>query len=117
LNAPSPGDLYWAYIESEEPRRIIIVSRRKFNLGKYVVAVPFTSTNLDTRWNLRNCVPFKADSFGLSMDCVAQCEAITIIEKESIILNSGPFGKLDGEKWRLLVHAIGYVICAECEPE
>jgi hypothetical protein len=51
------------------------------------------------------------------MDCVAQCEAITIIEKEFIILNSGPFGKLDGEKWRLLVHAIGYVICAECEPE
>ena len=117
MNLPSPGELYWAYIESEEPRPIIVVSQRELNLGKYVVVVPLTSTNLEKRWSLRNCVSFKGGSFGLSKDCVAQCEAITFIEKESLILNSGPIGKLDGEKWRLLVNAIGYVICAECEPE
>ena len=114
---PLPGDLYWAYFESERQRPIIIVSQRKLNLGKYVVVVPLTSTNLEKRWNLPNCVSFKAKSFGLPMDCVAQCEAITFIEKEFIILNTGPIGTLDGEKWRLLLHAIGYVVCAVCEPE
>ena len=117
MNVPSSGELYWAYFESEHPRPIIIVSRRELNLGKYVVVVPLTSTNLEKRRNLSNCVLFKAGSFGLTMDCVAQCEAITFIEKEFIILNTGPIGKLDGEKWRLLLHAIGYVICAVCEPE
>ena len=117
MNVPSPGELYWAYFESEDPRPIIIVSQRKLNLGKYVVVVPLTSTNLEKRWNLPNCVSFKAKSFGLPMDCVAQCEAITFIEKEFIILNTGPIGTLDGEKWRLLLHAIGYVVCAVCEPE
>ncbi len=117
MNGPSPGELYWAYFKSGGRRPIIIVSQKRFNLGKYVVAVPLTSTNLKKRWNLPNCVPFKADSFGLKKDCVAQCEAITFIEKEFVILNTGPIGTLDGEKWRLLVHAIGYVICAVCEPE
>jgi len=46
LNVPSSGELYWAYFESEHPRPIIIVSRRELNLGKYVVVVPLTSTNL-----------------------------------------------------------------------
>ena len=117
MNVPSPGELYWSYFESERPRPIIIVSQRKLNLGKYVVVVPLTSTNLEKRWSLPNCVSFKAGSFGLTKDCVAQCEAITFIEKEFIILNTGPIGKLDGEKWRLLLHAIGYVVCAICEPE
>lgn len=117
LNAPLPGQLYSAYIESEVPRPIIIVSQQKLNLGKYVVAIPLTSTNLEKRWNLRNCVSFKADSFGLKKDCVAQCEAITVVDKDFIELDAGPIGKLDGEKWRLLVRAIGYVVCAVCDPE
>ena len=93
MNLPSPGELYWAYFESGEPRPIIVVSQRELNSGKYVVVVPLTSTNLDKRWSLRNCVSFNAGSFGLSVNCVAQCEAITFIEKECIILNSGPIGK------------------------
>ncbi len=117
MSVPSPGELYLAYFESEHPRPIIIVSQRKLNLGKYVVVVPLTSTNLEKRWNLPNCVPFKAGSFGLDKDCVAQCEAITFIEKDFIILNTGPIGTLDGEKWRLLLRAIGYVVCAVYEPE
>lgn len=117
LICPLPGELYWAYIESEQRRPIIIVSQQKLNLGKYVVAVPLTSTNLDKRWNLPNCVAFKKDSFGLSKDCVAQCEAITIVDKDFIELDTGPIGALDGEKWRALLHAIGYVVCAVYEPE
>lgn len=117
LSAPFPGDLYWAYMQPDDRRPIIIVSRQELNLGKYVVAVPLTSTNLEKRWSLPNCVSFEAGSFGLKQNCVAQCEAITFIDKECIILNTGPIGRLDGEKWRSLVHAIGYVVCAVYEPE
>jgi mRNA-degrading endonuclease toxin of MazEF toxin-antitoxin module len=117
LIGPLPGELYWAYIESEHRRPIIIVSRQKLNLGKYVVAVPLTSKNLEKRWNLPNYVSFKKGSFGLQKDCVAQCEAITVVDKDFIELNTGPIGILDGEKWRSLLHAIGYVVCAVCEPE
>ncbi len=117
LSGPCPGDLYWAYIESDEPRPIIIVSREELNLGRYVVVVPLTTTNLEKRGSLPNCVAFEAGSFGLKKNCVAQCEAITFIDKECIILSTGPIGSLDGEKWRLLVHAIGYVVCGVCEPE
>ena len=117
LIGPLPGEIYWAYIESEQRRPIIIVSQQKLNLGKYVVAIPLTSKNLEKRWNLPNCVSFKAGSFGLKKDCVAQCEGITVVDKDFIELNTGPIGTLDGEKWRLLLHAIGYVVCAVCEPE
>lgn len=117
MKGPSPGELYWASIESEERRPIIIISRQEFNLGNYVVAIPLTSTNLDKRWSLPNCVSFKAGAFGLPKDCVAQCEAITVVEKYFIDLNTGPIGVLNGEKWRSLLHAVGYVICAVCEPE
>jgi len=117
LIGPLCGELYFAYIESEDRRPIIIVSQQKLNLGKYVVAIPLTSKNLEKRCNLPNCVSFKADSFGLEKDCVAQCEGITVVDKDFIELNTGPIAILDGEKWRLLVHAIGYVVCAVCEPE
>jgi len=117
LIVPLPGDIYWAYIESEHRRPVIIVSRQNLNLGKYVVAIPLTSKNLEKRWNLPNCVQFKAGSFGLKKNCVAQCEGITVVDKDFIQLNSGPIGTLDDEKWHLLSHAIGYVICAICETE
>ena len=117
LNVPSPGELYWSYFELGGRRPIIIVSQKRFNLGKYVVAVPLTSTNLEKRWSLPNCVSFKARVFGLKKDCVAQCEGITVVHKDFIELNKKPIGKLDEGKWRLLVRAIGYVICAVCEPE
>jgi len=117
LILPLPGELYWAYIESEHRRPIIVVSRQELNLGRYVVAVPLTSKNLEKRWNLPNCVPFKAGSFGLKKDCVAQCEGITVVDKDFIELNSGPIGTLDDEKWRSLLQAIGYVVCAMYEPK
>jgi len=117
LSGPCPGELYWAYIESDEPRPIIVVSRQELNFGQYLVVVPLTSGNLERRWNLPNCVSFKAGSFGLTKDCVAQCEGITVVDKGFILLNTGPIGTLDGERWRLLLHAIGYTLCAACEPE
>ncbi len=114
LMVPQPGELYWARFESAQPHPLIIVSRTALNRGGYVVAVPLTSSNLDTRWSLPNTVSFHAGDFSLSKDCVAQCEAITIIEKDT--LDPQPFATLTDGVWRDVVRAIGNVICADCEP-
>jgi len=116
LTAPEPGELYWAYLDSSLPRPVIVVSRRELNLGNYVVAVPLTSTQLERRRNLPNAVAFAAGEFGLPKDCAAQCEAIAMVEKRALDLNTGPFARLTDDVWRVLVRAIGNVICAECEP-
>jgi mRNA-degrading endonuclease toxin of MazEF toxin-antitoxin module len=117
LSVPGPGELYWAYFDSGQARPLIVVSRSGLNGGKYVVAVPLTSSDLERRWSLPNTVCFRAGEFQLPKDCVAQCEAIAIVEKASLDLAAGPFARLTHEAWRALVRAIGNVICADCEPE
>jgi mRNA-degrading endonuclease toxin of MazEF toxin-antitoxin module len=114
LNVPEQGELYWADSQSEAPHPVIVVSRTDLNRGDYAVAVPLTSANLERRWNAPNTVPFKSGQFGLTKDCVAQCEAITLLNKSRP--DPRPFGQLNDEAWRDLVRAIGNVICAECEP-
>jgi len=86
------------------------------NQGKYVVAVPLTSQNLEVRWSLPNAVPFRTGDFGLKKDCVAQCEAISLVERERLDIVTGAFAKLSSQVWRNLVQAMGNVICADCEP-
>lgn len=116
MSAPSPGELYWAYVESGQPRPVIVVSREDLNRGAVVLAVPLTSSELEARWDLPNTVSFHAGDFGLPKKCVAQCEAIGPVEKSSLSLDSGPLGRLSTEVWRDVVRAIGNVICADCEP-
>ena len=114
LTSPDPGDLYWAQLESGLRRPFVVVSRECLNRGQYIVAVPVTSANLDVRWSLPNVVPFRTGDFGLTKNCVAQCEAITIVERD--LLDPQPFARLSDEVWRQVVRAIGNVICADCEP-
>ncbi len=117
-----PGEIYLAYLEEIEPgqevrhHRVVVVSREEFNRGGYVVVVPITSSRLETRQHLRNCVSFRAGQFGFEKDCVAQAEAITIREQLDLDLDTGVIDTLDGESMRNVIRAIGYVISADCEP-
>ena len=114
---PMPGDIYWSITNGGNPRPVIVVSRQELNRGEYIVAVPVTSTRLEQRWTLPNCVTFKAGEFGFRVNCVVQVESITLFEKTELDLYNGPLERLDDERMREVVRAIGYVISADCEPE
>ncbi len=110
-----PGEVYWANLAVGR-RPIIIVSREDLNRGTYVVAVLCTTMNFPQRSGLPNCVPFQAGEFGLPKDCVAQCEAITFVNKTDIDLAMGLIGLLDETRLREVIRAIGHVLEADCEP-
>jgi mRNA-degrading endonuclease toxin of MazEF toxin-antitoxin module len=97
-------------------RPIIVVSREDLNRGNYVVAVLCTTVNFPVRSRLPNCVPFQTGEFGLPQDCVAQCEAITFVDKQDIDSIAGPLGMLDDARMREVIHALGHVIDSDCEP-
>jgi mRNA-degrading endonuclease toxin of MazEF toxin-antitoxin module len=112
----NPGELYFADLYEAGVRPVLVVSRESLNRGGYAVVVPLTSSHFERRRRLPNCVPFRAGQFGLSMDCVAQCEAMLSIERSQISVNDGLIGCLDNESLRGVIRAIGYVIESECEP-
>jgi mRNA-degrading endonuclease toxin of MazEF toxin-antitoxin module len=109
-----PGEIYFADLYEAGSRPILIVSRPSLNRGGYVVAIPITSSHFERRRQLPNCVAFRAGQFGLSRDCVAQCEAILSVEQSQI--NPAPIGVLDEVSLRDVIRAIGYVIESDCEP-
>ena len=108
------GEIYFADLYEAGIRPIVVVSRSSLNRGGYDVAIPMTSTNLERRSKLPNCVPFRAGQFGLTKDCVAQCEAILTVEQSQI--NPAIVGILDEMAIRDVIRAIGYVIESDCEP-
>jgi mRNA-degrading endonuclease toxin of MazEF toxin-antitoxin module len=93
---------------------VIVVSREELNRGDKVVVVLCTSQKFASRSTLPNCVPFQAGQFGFTKDCVAQCENIFIVAKDS--LDPNPIGVLDDMAIRDVVKAIGHVIDSDCEP-
>ncbi|MGQ9651445.1 MAG: type II toxin-antitoxin system PemK/MazF family toxin [Phycisphaerae bacterium] len=113
---PKPGEIYGAYDPSGKKRPMLIVSREDLNSGKYVVAVPLTTQDYGYRCRLPNCVPFRSGEFWLDRDCVLQAEAVTQIDKSFLDIDFGPWGILDDPRMRSVIHAIGLVISAECEP-
>lgn len=110
----NPGEIYWAEIEGFPPRPVIVISREALNRGLRVVVIPLTTAQFEKRRNYPNCIAFAKDEFGLSRDCVAQAEKITVLERT--FLGEVPLGQLDEIHLRAVVRAIGYVIEAECEP-
>ena len=113
---PRPGEIYWAYVEGTKPRPVIIVSREELNRGHYVLAIPLTSAKLEDRLHLPNCVALRAGQFGLDRDCVAQAEAMTVLDKGDLDVDAGPLDSLDQETIHALIKAVGYVISADCHP-
>src|SRR5687767_623900 len=109
------GEIYLAPIGGKQ-RPVVIVSRAEFNYGSYAVVVPFTTKQIDESSKQPNCVAFRAGEFGLDKDCVAQAEAIAQFEIAELDAEAGPIGRLDDERMREIILAIGYVIGATCEP-
>jgi mRNA-degrading endonuclease toxin of MazEF toxin-antitoxin module len=90
-----PGEIYWADLPDGIGRRpAIVVSREKLNRGNSVVMVLCTTGKFETRMKLPNCIPFCAGEFGFRQDCVAQCEAISLIPKQYLDSSNGPIGIL-----------------------
>jgi len=111
-----PGEIYWANLVDGGRRPIVIVSREELNRGRSVVGVGVTSSRLEVRRRLPNCVPFHAGKFGLTKDCVVQAESIAVFDLAHLDLESGPLGILDAQAMRDLTRAVGYMMDAECEP-
>lgn len=111
----NPGEIYWGDLATGR-RPVVVVSREDLNRGNYVVAVLCTTVNFAVRSSLPNCVPFRAGEFGLPQDCVAQCEAITFVEKQDLDLQAGVIGTLDDGRMGEIVHALGHVFDSDCEP-
>lgn len=109
-----PGEIYIAELEEAGRRPVLVVSREPLNRGNAVVVVAFTSARLEERKRLPNCVFFRAGEFGLTSDCVAQCERIASVFIDQ--LDPSPIGTLDLTSLRSVVNAIGDVIDADCEP-
>ncbi len=108
-----PGEIYLADLDKAGKRPVIVVSREELNRGNYVLVAPCTTARLATRQKLSNCVPLYAGHFGLTSDCVAQCENLLSLEIAALGLT---IGRLDNATMRSVVKAIGYVIDSDCEP-
>jgi mRNA-degrading endonuclease toxin of MazEF toxin-antitoxin module len=111
-----PGEVYVADFDQAGPHPVVVVSRQELNRGRYAVVVVCTSARLAVRNTLPNCVPLRAGQFGLTADCVAQCENILSVEMSQLDLAAGPLGVLDELTLRDVIKAIGYVIASDCEP-
>ena len=111
-----PGEVYLADFPQAGRRPVIVASREELNRGNYILVVVCTSARFAARQNLPNCVPFRAGDFGLTIDCVGQCENMISIERSRLDVAGGPIGVLDATKLRELVKAIGHVIESDCEP-
>jgi mRNA-degrading endonuclease toxin of MazEF toxin-antitoxin module len=109
-----PGEIYMADLGEATPHPVIVVSREDLNRGDRVVAVLCTSQKLTVRSALPHCVPFQAGQFGFTKNCVAQCENIFLVAKDS--LDAAPIGVLSDVALRDVIKAIGHVIDSDCEP-
>ncbi len=111
-----PGEIYVADFPQAGRHPVIVLSREELNRGSYALVAFCTSARFATRSKLRHCVPFRAGQFGLTSDCVAQCENLLSIEQSQVDLSAGPIGVLDELSWRDVIKAIGYVMESDCEP-
>ena len=108
-----PGEIYLADFEEMGPHPVVVVSREELNRGGWVAAVLITSKRFEERSRQPHCVPFRAEEFGLSVNCVAQGESLFSIRREEL---GEPIGTLDDERWRELVKALGNMMGSECGP-
>src|SRR5579862_8366613 len=110
-----PGEIYMVDFPDVGPHPVIILSRADLNRGGHAVTVICTSARLAVRRQLANCVFFQAGQFGLTKDCVAQCEQLLTIDRNEFPV-AGPLGRLDEPSMRDLIKAVGYVMDSDCEP-
>lgn len=107
------GEIHFIRLDSG-PQPGMIVSSEPYNRGHYVLAVLCTATRFATRSTLSSCVPFRSGEFGFTKDCVAQCERVTLLDKDDI--DAQILGVLDPTRMREVIRAIGIVLDSDCEP-
>jgi len=112
----NPGDIYIADIPEAGEHPVVIVSREELNRGRKVLAALITSAKFAVRSAFANCVVLKAGQFGMTKDCVIQCETIAPIPKDVLDTSGPPVATLDEIMMREVIRAIGYVLDSDCEP-
>jgi mRNA-degrading endonuclease toxin of MazEF toxin-antitoxin module len=96
--------------EDGKERPVVIVSRDNLNAGHSVLAIPFTSQQLDKRRQQPWCVLFRTGEGGLSKDCVARCDQITLFRKGDINTAKPPLGRLTAAQMQRIVDAVRHAI-------
>ena len=110
----NPGEIYMADLGEAAPHPVIVVTHEELNRGPRVLTVLCTSQRFAARSALAHCVPFQAGQFGFTKDCVAQCENILRLDKDTF--DPHPIGVLDDMALRDIIKAIGHVMDSDCEP-
>ena len=110
---PKRGQLFRLKSDAAGKQRIVvIVSRTELNAGLSVVAVPFYSSQFETRKYEDFCAEFAKGEGGLTKDCVAKTDQITYVLKSDLELTKGSIGffnesqmlrLLDALKWTLKI--------------
>lgn len=95
-------------------RPVVVVSREELNRGKYILGIPTTSAQFESRRLRPSCVAFRRGEFGFTADCVAQAELLSAIPTSQVDSWRGPIGKLDSAALRNLVRAVGHVLESLC---
>ena len=111
-----PGEIYLLFEDEGKRRPVVVISREELNRGNYLLVVPLTTSRLEIRKGLPNTVLLKRSKHGIRKDSIAQAEMISCVSKDELLLTEGPISALDGETFRGLVRAVGYVMSADCEP-
>lgn len=110
------GEIYWVTIPESGDRPVIVISKDVLNRGYSVLVVPCTTSKFDVRSKLPNCVALNKGSFGLTADCVAQCENAFAIDVSLLKTPDIPIGKLNEGTMRLIIKAVGNVLNSDCQP-
>jgi mRNA-degrading endonuclease toxin of MazEF toxin-antitoxin module len=109
-----PGEIYRVDLPPAGTHLFVVLSREELNRGKQVLAAMITSTRLNVRSRLPNCVVLRSGEFGITQECVVQCENVVAIETDE--LRGESVGRLDNATMREVLKALGYVFDANYEP-
>jgi len=114
---PKRGEIYKLFAGAgNEDRPVLVVSRDELNRGGRFIAVPFTSQHLETRRSLPNCVLFPKGAFGLWKECVAQADAVTLMEVSELARPQKPIGRVSDVWMKRIIEAISNVVGADLAP-
>jgi mRNA-degrading endonuclease toxin of MazEF toxin-antitoxin module len=102
-----PGEIYEVALPPAGTHFFVVLSREELNRGKQVLAAMITSTKFNVRSRLPNCVVLHSDEFGMTQDCIVQCENVVAIETSE--LRGELVSRLDGATMREVLKALGYV--------
>jgi len=108
---PRRGQLFRLKSDAVGKQRIVvIVSRTELNAGLSVIAIPFYSSQFETRKNEDFCAEFAQDEGGLTKDCVAKTDQINLILKSELELSRGSIGSFDESQMLRLLDALKWTL-------